>query len=105
MQAFERRRKIIRTLYYRKSVTCETLAQELGVTVRTIYMDIDALTYSYPIETVRGRYGCVRLSDEYIRQHKVLRSDQAELVDRIRSQLKKRDLIIFDSIFSQFSLY
>ena len=96
---------MIRLLYYRRFDTCENLARELEVTVQTIYTDIAALTYSYPLEVTRGRNGGVRLADEFIRDHKVLRSEQAELIDSIRSQLKGRELLVFDSIFSQFDLY
>ena len=74
-------------------------------TYRTIYTDIAELTYSYPIETVRGRNGGVRLSEEYICRNKILRVDQAELVERIRLGLDNRDRSVFDSIFLQFSLY
>lgn len=33
------------------------LAFEFGVSIRTIRNDIDTLSLSYPLETVRGRYG------------------------------------------------
>ena len=101
----KRRRSLIRLLYYRHFDTCENLVRELDVTVRTIYADIAVLTYFYPLEVTRGRNGGVRLADEFIRDHKVMRPEQAELIDSIRSQLKGRELLVFDSIFSQFDLY
>lgn len=100
-----RRREMLRKLYYRKLISCKTLACEFDVTVRTIYNDIEILTCSYPLETIMGCTGGVRLSDEYICSHKVLHSDETELIDRIRSRLKGRDRIIFDRIFSEFALY
>ena len=53
----ERRMEIIKVLCKRRSETMENLAEEFGVTSRTIRNDIDYLSLSYPIETVRGRYG------------------------------------------------
>ena len=38
------------------------LATEFGVSVRTIKNDIDILSLSYPIETIRGRYGEAKLA-------------------------------------------
>lgn len=64
MSQTERREAIKRILEDRRSEKIENLAQELNVSIRTIKYDIEELACSYPIETVRGRYGgCVKLSD------------------------------------------
>jgi len=41
------------------------LAHELGVTTRTIRSDISALTVDYPLDTMRGNGGCVKMADWY----------------------------------------
>ena len=58
----ERRRAAIMKLLIlkRRSTLCE-IAQEFSVSDRTIYSDLVALTTEYPIETVRGNGGGVRL--------------------------------------------
>jgi len=62
----ERRMEIIEALCRRRQDTMANLAAEFGVSVRTIKNDIDILSLSYPIETIRGRYGGgVRVADGY----------------------------------------
>ena len=63
MTVSERRLAIIETLALRKKETCENLAFELGVSIRTIYSDIDALTPYYPIKTQSGKGGGVYVED------------------------------------------
>lgn len=49
---------ILKELNSRTKVTAVELAQELGVSVRTIYRYLDELTASgLPIDTERGKYG------------------------------------------------
>ena len=57
------------------------LAHELGVTTRTIHSDISALTVDYPLETIRGNGGCVKLADWYNPHTNILsREHQTALV-------------------------
>lgn len=65
MGTAERRAEIIRILRSGKSVTMPQLADGLGASVRTIKRDIDALSVEehYPILTVQGNGGGVRLLD------------------------------------------
>ena len=65
MSANERRAEIMQILTGRRKATTEQLARELGVTSRTIRSDVTALTSEYPIESVRGACGCVKLADWY----------------------------------------
>lgn len=64
MEAHERRMAIWRSLCCRGQDTVAHLADEFGVSVRTIYFDVQILSLSYPIETIRGRYkGGVKLPE------------------------------------------
>ena len=66
MNQMERRDAIKELLFTDRNAQIQNLADRFGVSVRTIKYDIEALTCSYPIETVRGRYGGgVKLADWY----------------------------------------
>ena len=103
MGAAERRQELLKVLCLRRHDTCENLAQEFGVTSRTIQHDIQILIGSYPIETVRGRHGGVRVADWYHFYNRRLNPAQIELLCRLRSMLEGEDLQILNSILSQFS--
>ena len=51
----DRQQQLISLLCQRRSDSIQNLAMELGVCERTIRRDIEELTLTYPIETVRGR--------------------------------------------------
>ena len=71
----------------------------------TIRRDLEILTCSYPIETVRGRHGGGgKVADEYYLYRKALAPKQAALLQRLRDQLDGEDRIILNSILLQFAL-
>lgn len=101
----ERRMEIMETLCHRRQETMENLATEFGVSIRTIRNDIDYLSLSYPLETVRGRYGGgVRVMGRFYMNHKYLNPKQQELLERLRTSLNGSDLAIMNSIFKDFAL-
>ena len=55
MNTMNRRMEIINILIIRRHITTNELAQELGVSTRTIQYDIQALSPDYPIYTKPGR--------------------------------------------------
>ena len=65
MSTAERREQIMEALLSRREDRVENLAGEFGVSERTIRRDLEELTLRYPIETVRGMYGGVRVSGWY----------------------------------------
>lgn len=80
MTPSERREAILNVLCKRRQDTIENLANEFGVSVRTIKYDIEELTLAHPIETVRGRYGGgVKVADGYYIGRKYLKPSQQEL--------------------------
>ena len=109
MSPSERREKLLEVLSLRRYDTCENLAHEFGVSRRTIRYDIEILMCSYPIETVRGRYGGgVRAMDGYYRNYKhsdqnSLTPKQLALLREIRSQLVGEKLDTINSIIVQFA--
>ena len=65
MNTAHRRMEIINILILRRRVTASELAQEFGVSVRTIQYDIQALSPVYPIYTKQGENGGIFIRDDY----------------------------------------
>ena len=83
-------------------------AREFNVSKMTIRRDVMALTCSYPIETVSGRYGGVRVAKWYRPGYRPSRVEpltpkQAALLKKLREQLSSEDLETMDSILIKFS--
>ena len=101
----ERRQEIMETLCHRRQETMTNLAFEFGVSIRTIRNDIDILSLSYPLETVRGRYGGgVRVMDGFYMNRKYLKPEQRDLLVRLRASLSSKDLAVMNSILKEFAL-
>lgn len=106
MRANERRQSIWQTLCSRRHETVANLAEEHNVTTRTIRHDLSIITLSYPIETVRGRYGGgVKLADWYQPTSRTLCPEQLRLLKKIATSLEGDELTVLNSIFSQFAPY
>lgn len=63
LNPWERRQKLLEVLCLRRHDTCVNLSHEFGVSVETIRRDIRELTCSYPVETVSGGHGGVRVAE------------------------------------------
>ncbi len=102
MSASERRQRILEILCLRRQDTYSNLASEFNVSRETIRNDITLLMCSYPIETVRGRYGGgVRLKADYQPYRKALNKKQVKLLVRLSAQLVGDDLATISSIIFQ----
>ena len=102
MSLSDRRQRLLEVLCLRRHDTYDNLAHEFHVSKMTIRRDITALTCSYPIETVRGRYGGgVRVKDEYLPYRKTLNAKQVTLLIRLSAQLDGDDLATISSIIFQ----
>ncbi|MBQ7921495.1 MAG: HTH domain-containing protein [Clostridia bacterium] len=105
MRPNERREAILKALCRRRQDTIVNLANEFGVSIRTIKYDIDELTLSHPIETIRGRYGGgVKVADGYYIGRKYLKPRQRELLLRVQTELSDEDAILMQSILDDFTL-
>ena len=103
MTSMERREALLDVLCQRKPDQIKNLAEEFGVSERTIRTDIEVLSCSYPIETVRGRYGGgVKVADWYHRDRKTLSPEQVALLKRLAPGLKGQDLATLNSIINTF---
>ena len=102
MSLSERRQRLLEVLCLRRHDTYDNLAQEFNVSKMTIRRDITALTCSYPIETVRGRYGGgVQVRADYLPYRKTLNAKQVTLLIRLSAQLDGDDLATISSIIFQ----
>lgn len=104
VSANERRQQILSLLCQRRKDTVGNLATELDVSERTIRRDIEALTLSYPIETICGRYGGgVKIADWYSQTRKRLSPKQTALLKRLSAGLQGEDLTEMEHILAQFA--
>lgn len=103
MNLAERREVELELLCQRRQVTYLELAQECGVSRETIRKDILDLMCSYPIETVRGRYGGVRTLPGFSLRPKTLSSEQTAFLEGLKSRVTEYELPILTSILEQFA--
>ena len=100
--AIERQRRIIEILSNRRSEVAENLAEELGVSVRTIYQDIEILALSYPnLYNARNRGGIHVIDGFYIRR-KYLTKRQYELLEHLSNRLSDEERKIILEILHTF---
>lgn len=103
LNPWERRQKLLEVLCLRRHDTCANLAHEFGVSVETIRRDIRELTCSYPVETVSGGHGGVRVAEWFHLDRRSLTADELELLKRLAQLLHGRDLETLNRIIVQFS--
>lgn len=96
--ANERRMAIWHTLCYRRHVTISYLAAEYKVSRSTIRDDVDILSLSYPIVSVRGHGGGIKVADWYQPKSMLLTPVQMDLLLKISKQLSGDEARIMSSI-------
>lgn len=79
------------------------MAEEFDVSERTIQRDIMLLMLSYPVETVRGRGGGVKIAEWFDPDSPVLNPKQVLLLRKIEPLLNTEDKVVLNSILLQFS--
>jgi predicted DNA-binding transcriptional regulator YafY len=104
----ERRAEIMRILESRRHETMTNFAFYFGVSRRTIVHDINSLTAMHPIDTVRGKGGCVKLKDGYRTQKIAFSNEEQEtlialipLANKQQATVIKRLLIAHGSKANQ----
>jgi hypothetical protein len=82
----------------------KNLSLMFSVSIRTIFTDIEELTLSYPLETVRGRYASgVKVAEWYRLNQSYLSSEQTALLDKLASTLQGEELAVMNGILNQFA--
>ena len=103
LNPWERRQKILEILCLRRHETTENLAREFNVSRETIRRDITVLTCSYPVETVQGSHGGVRVADWFHLDRRVLNSDEITFLRKLEGRLDGADREMLNRIISIFS--
>lgn len=100
----ERRQAIWEYLCGVRFDTTNNLANRFGVCERTIRNDIVCLSCKYPIETLFGPHGGIRIATWFRSDRKVLTSEQTTLLLKLRVALDGEELKVMNSILTQFAL-
>ena len=95
----ERRQKLLELLCQRRSETINNLAFELQVCRNTIVNDLSVLACSYPIYTIQGKGGGIRVVEGFNIGTTYLTDVQLEFLKKVkRSLIDDEDIKILDSI-------
>ena len=103
LNPWERRQKILEILCLRRHETTDNLAHEFNVGRETIRRDITVLTCSYPVETVQGSHGGVRVADWFHLDRRSLNSDEITFLRKLEGRLDGADREMLNRIISTFS--
>ena len=103
MNPWERRQKILEVLCLRRHDTYGNLAHEFNVSTGTIRRDIVVLTCSYPIETVQGGHGGVRVAEWFHLDRRMLNAEEIALLRRLEESLDGHDREMLNRIIAVFS--
>lgn len=89
--ASERRAEIMRILCRRRHETVSRLAEEFGVSTRTIQRDIVTLSLSEPIYTLCGRYeGGVYVTEGYVKDRMYMTESEIAVLRKLASFAESR---------------
>ncbi len=103
MNPWERQQKLLEVLCLRRYDTLGNLAHEFNVSTRTIRKDILVLTCSYPIETVRGSHGGIRVAEWFRLGRRKLNFDEITFLRRLAERLDGPDREKLNRIIILFS--
>ena len=112
MGTAERRAEIIRILCRRRHETVSNLAEEFGVSSRTILRDIEVLSFTEPIYTQCGRYGGgVYIIDDYVMNRMYMTDKELFILNKVLSfaenktvcNLNDNECLLLKTIISQYT--
>ena len=89
----ERRAEIMRILCIRRHETISNLAEEFGVSNRTIQRDVEVLSVSEPIYTQCGRYdGGVYVMNDYVMNRMYMTDSEIDVLHKLLSSAKNKSI-------------
>ena len=91
MTAAERRQAILEVLCLRRHETRENLANEFGVSKRTIEYDVVNLMLTYPVYTVQGNGGGIYVTDNFRLDRPRMNEKQTALLQKVLLTLSGED--------------
>ncbi len=92
MGTAERRTEIMRILCRRRHETISNLADEFGVSQRTILRDIEVLSITEPIYTQIGRYGGVYVMDDYKMSRMYMNDKELSVLHKLLNSAKSKSI-------------
>ena len=98
MTAAERRQAILEVLCSRRHETRENLAQEFGVSKRTIEYDVLNLMLTYPVYTVQGNGGGIYVTDNFRLDRPRMNEKQTALLQKVLLTLSGEDKDTMETI-------
>ena len=101
--SIEPRQRILETLSERRYETVNNLAVEFQVCRNTIRNDLDELTLTAPIFTVKGNGGGVRVVDGWYKDCRYLRQEDEALLVRLLPKLNAKEQKQMQRILSTFA--
>ncbi len=108
MGTAERRLKIMKLLCKRRYETMSNLAEEFGVSIRTIKRDIDELTFLMPLYAKSGRYGGgVYVKEDYTLDRMYMTTQEIELLIKVKKmtedRLSTKENKLFENIIESYT--
>ena len=103
MNPWERRQKILEVLCLRRHETTDNLAYEFNVSRETIRRDVRILTCSYPVESVSGGHGGIRVAEWFHLDRRALNSAEITFLRKLGESLNGPDLEMLNRIIATFS--
>lgn len=105
MTAADRRMEIISILVVSGHATSRELAQEFGVTRRTILHDVSALSYGYPIYTKPGEGGGIFIMDSYKPYNNTLTPCEQEKLLKMYDAAEGEEKEILKRVLKKYGAY
>ena len=69
--------EMVHILLNKKNVTAKELAEHFEVSIRTVYRDIETLTFAgIPVYSSRGKNGGIRLLENYVLNKTLISQDE-----------------------------
>lgn len=99
----DRRMEILDVLIQRRFVKIDELANEFGVSRRTVIRDVQVLSCSHPILTETGPAGGVKIAEGYRLGMRYLNDEQKSLLEKLSETLTGNELATMQSILKTFS--
>lgn len=100
----DRRHKMREYLSARRKATYQELADEYGITWRTAKRDIEILSLTVPLETIRGNGGGVKVLDGWHSNRLYMNSEQKMLLIELHEALTGKKREIMETILTDFIL-
>ena len=102
MTAADRRMEIISILVVSGDATSKELAQEFGVTRRTILHDVSVLSYGYPVYTKQGEGGGIFIMDSYKPYNNTLTPIEQERLKKMYDAAEGEDKKILGRVLRKY---